>query len=179
MRQRQVRRVRFKDIESSASPQDDSALTDSIGMLSSSAMFDGNFIPIHLWSPDRRRRRKKKTTRSAAEVALEELHVKRKSRKGSEIGSAGQSNRLELYALQEEVGDSECSHLFNSFTDTGITQCMTWHRCVTRWIWDSARDHLHRRSWRVMPSLIWASARAPRQVKPILTWASAKCTLAI
>src|SRR6267154_5749140 len=122
MRQRQVRRVRFKDIESSASPQDDSALTDSIGMLSSSAMFHGNFIPIHLWSPDWRRRRKKKTTRSAAEVALEELHVKQKSRKGSEMGSAGQSNRLELYALQEEVGDSECSHLFNSFTDTGITQ---------------------------------------------------------
>src|SRR6267154_830000 len=172
MRQRQVRRVRFKDIESSASPQDDSALTDSIGMLSSSAMFDGNFIPIHLWSPDRRRRRKKKTTRSAAEVALEELHVKWKSRKGSEIGSAGQSNRLELYALQEEVGDSECSHLFNSFTDTGITQCMICNRRVTRSTWDSARDH----SRRVMPTLIWASATAQRQVKPILIWASAKCT---
>src|SRR6267154_3616611 len=159
MRQRQVRRVRFKDIESSASPQDDSAPTDSIGMVSSSVMFDDNFIPIHLWSPDRRRRPKKKTTRSAAEVALEELHVKRKSRKGSEIGSAEQSNRLELYALQEEMRDSECSHLFNSFTDTGITQCMTWNWRVTRWTWDLAMDHPRRRSWRVMLILIWASAK--------------------
>ena len=137
----QGRHACFKDIKSSTSTQDSSAITESIGMWTSSAMFSGDFVPIHLLTPDLQRKRKKKKTDSVAQIALEQLHVKGRSKQVRKMGAVVHMKTLELHTLQEEVRDSECSYIFNSFTHTTITQCMICTQHVTHWIWDSARDH--------------------------------------